>query len=104
MILVSSANNIGILLSFMVLGKSLTYMRNNSGPKTKPWGTPSVIFFHAEKLVWFDPSFVIWTLVYLFWRQDTNHDLVMPFTPWNWSFDSKISWFKQSKAFSKSKK
>ena len=50
-ILVSSANNIGILLSFMVLGKSLTYIRNNSGPKTEPWGTPSVIFFHAEKLV-----------------------------------------------------
>ena len=49
-ILVSSVNNIGIL-SFMVLGKSLTYIRNNSGPKTKPWGTPSVIFFHVEKLV-----------------------------------------------------
>ena len=54
-----SANNIGILLSFMVLGKSLMCIRNNSGPKTEPWGTPSVIFFHAEKLVGFDPSSVI---------------------------------------------
>jgi hypothetical protein len=49
--LVSSANNIGILLSFIVLGKSLMYIGNNSGPKTEPWGTPSVIFFHADELV-----------------------------------------------------
>jgi len=48
---VSSENNIGILLSFMVLGKSLIYIRNNNGPKTEPWGTPSVIFFHVEILV-----------------------------------------------------
>jgi hypothetical protein len=44
-------NNIGTVLSFMVLGRSLTYIRNSSGPKTDPSGTPSVIFSHAEKLV-----------------------------------------------------
>jgi len=44
-------NNIGTVLSFMVLGRSLTYTRKSSGPKTDPRGTPSVIFSCAEKLV-----------------------------------------------------
>ena len=35
-IIVSSVNNIGTVLSFMVLGRSLTYIRNSSGPKTDP--------------------------------------------------------------------
>ena len=59
-ILVTLANNIGTVLSFTVLGKSLTYLRNSRGPKTSPWGTPSVIFSHAEKLVWFSPTSEIW--------------------------------------------
>ena len=40
----------GTVLLFTVLGKSFMYMRNNRGPKTDPWGTPLVIFFHAENL------------------------------------------------------
>jgi len=59
-ILVSSAYNIGTVLSFTVLGKSLTYIRNSSGHKTDLWGSPSVIFSHAEKLVWFNPTSEIW--------------------------------------------
>jgi hypothetical protein len=43
-------NNIGTVLLLTVLGRSLTYIRNSSGPKTDPWGTLSVIFSHAEKL------------------------------------------------------
>jgi len=35
-ILASSANNIGTFLSFTVLGRALTYIRNSSGPKTDP--------------------------------------------------------------------
>jgi hypothetical protein len=43
--------NIGTVLSFTVLGRLLTYIRNSRGPKTDPWGTPAVIFSHAEKFV-----------------------------------------------------
>jgi len=41
----------GTVLSFTVLGRSLTYIRNTNGPKADPSGTPSVILSHAEKLV-----------------------------------------------------
>ena len=43
-ILVSPANNIGILLSFMVLGKSLMYIRNNSGPRPNLGETHQLFF------------------------------------------------------------
>ena len=39
-ILVSSANNIS--LAFEAKGISLMYIRNRSGPKMEPWGTPIV--------------------------------------------------------------
>jgi hypothetical protein len=39
-----------MVLSLTVLGRLLTCIRNSSRPKTDPWGTPSVIFSHAEKL------------------------------------------------------
>jgi hypothetical protein len=42
---VSSANNIVILSSFMVLGKLLTYMRNNSGPQDRTLGNSISYFF-----------------------------------------------------------
>jgi len=47
--LVSSANNIGKDLSFIALGKSLTYKRNNNGPKIDPCRTPCFISSHVEK-------------------------------------------------------
>jgi len=46
----------GRVLSFTVLGKSLTYIRNSSGPKTEHSWTPSVIFPDAEGLVLFSPT------------------------------------------------
>jgi len=36
LILVSLANNIGTVLSFIVLGRSLMNIGNSSGPKTDP--------------------------------------------------------------------
>jgi hypothetical protein len=48
-----------IVLFFLSIadGKSLIYIRNNSGPNTEPCGTPTWIFFHAEK----------WSLHVIFW-------------------------------------
>jgi hypothetical protein len=37
---VSSANKIGVDLSFINLGKSFINMRKSRGPKTEPCGTP----------------------------------------------------------------
>jgi hypothetical protein len=48
-ILVSSANNTGIDLSFIALGKSLILKSNNNGPKIDPCGTPCFIPSHVEK-------------------------------------------------------
>ena len=64
-------------------GKSSYYdnITNGSGPKTDPWGAPSVIFSHAEKLVWLNPSPEIWTLIYLLLRYDSNYDFTLPLTP-----------------------
>jgi hypothetical protein len=36
----SSANNLAVL--FTLLGRSLMYIKNSSGPRTVPWGTPEV--------------------------------------------------------------
>jgi hypothetical protein len=65
-ILVSSANDIGILLSFMVLGKSLTYIRNNSGPKTDPWGTLIAtyinLYFDDNISIALSKAYTLWIL------------------------------------------
>jgi len=37
--LVSSTNKIGLDLSDTLLERSLTYIRNNNGPRTEPYGT-----------------------------------------------------------------
>jgi hypothetical protein len=34
------ANNLAVL--FTLLGRSLMYIKNSSGPRTVPWGTPEV--------------------------------------------------------------
>ena len=36
--LVSSANRRGLVV--VEFGRSFTYIRNNSGPRIEPWGTP----------------------------------------------------------------
>jgi hypothetical protein len=46
---VSSANNIGMALSFMILGKSFIYRRNNRGPWIDPCGTPLSTLPHIEE-------------------------------------------------------
>jgi hypothetical protein len=46
---VSSANKIGLDLSDILLERSLTYIRNNNGPRTETCGTPCCTFSHLEK-------------------------------------------------------
>jgi len=47
--LVSSANKIGLDLSDTLLERSLTYIKNNNGPRTEPCGTPCYTYSHLEK-------------------------------------------------------
>jgi hypothetical protein len=47
--LVSSANNVGLDISDIVFGKSLIYKRKNNGPRTEPCGTPYFISSHWEE-------------------------------------------------------
>ena len=47
--LVSSANKIGLDLLDTLLGRSLTYIKNNNGPRTEPCGTPCPTSSHLEK-------------------------------------------------------
>ena len=47
--LVSSANKIELNLSDSLLERSLTYIRNNNGPRTEPCGTLCCTFPNLEK-------------------------------------------------------
>jgi hypothetical protein len=47
--LVSSANKIGLDLSDTLLERSLTYIKNNNGPRTEPCGTLCCTSSHLEK-------------------------------------------------------
>jgi hypothetical protein len=47
--LVSSANKIGPNLSNTLLESSLTYSKNNNGPRTEPCGIPCCTSSHLEK-------------------------------------------------------
>ena len=38
--LVSSTNNNGSGIEFILRGRSFTYIMNNRGPRIDPWGTP----------------------------------------------------------------
>ena len=44
--IVSSAKN--LMLDLMSVSRSLIYIRNNSGPRTDPWGTPDSIVKKSE--------------------------------------------------------
>jgi len=46
--LVSSANKIGITLYGTAIGKSLMYNKKSKGPNTDPCGTPWLTFIHSE--------------------------------------------------------
>jgi len=47
--LVSSANKIELDLSDTLLERSLTYIKNNNGPRTEPCGTPCCTFSYLQK-------------------------------------------------------
>lgn len=47
--LVSSANNVGLDLLDTVFGKSIIYIRKNNGPSIEPWGTPYCTSSHWEE-------------------------------------------------------
>jgi hypothetical protein len=47
--LVSSANNVGLDISDIVFGKSLIYKRKNNRPRTEPCGTPYFTSSHWEE-------------------------------------------------------
>ena len=47
---VSLANNQGT--EFIAKGKSFMQIKNNSGPKFLPWGTPNGFITVSERLFW----------------------------------------------------
>ena len=49
--LVSSAKKIGMDISFMHLGLSFIYRRNNRGPRMEPCGTPCFIGAQLERVL-----------------------------------------------------
>jgi hypothetical protein len=50
-ILVSSANITEVAILFSVIGRSLMYIRNISGPNTEPCGTPCLIGSQDKEVV-----------------------------------------------------
>jgi len=60
---VSSANKIGLNLSDTLLERSLMYIRNNNGPRTKPCGTPCCTSSHLEKY----PFELLWAFMTTLW-------------------------------------
>jgi len=62
-ILVSSANMIGVAEGSTTLGKSFIYNKKSKGPKIEPCGTPWVIFIQFDNAVLLELCVVIWTLV-----------------------------------------
>jgi hypothetical protein len=62
-ILVSSANKVGLDILFIMDGKSLMYNRKNSGMSIEPYGTPCLILSESELV--FEYSFFNVTLCYL---------------------------------------
>jgi hypothetical protein len=59
-ILVSSANKVGLDMLFFMYGKLLMCNRKNSGLSIEPYGIPCLIYSHSE--LFFDYSFFNVTL------------------------------------------
>jgi hypothetical protein len=51
MILVSSANNIGSDIEFILRGRSFIYIRKNKDPRTDSWGNPCFNVPQSEKKI-----------------------------------------------------
>jgi len=49
MTLVSSANNAGSDIEFILRGRSFIHIMNNTGPRIHPWGTPYFNVPQSEK-------------------------------------------------------
>jgi len=49
MTLVSSENNIGFDIEFILRGRLCIYITNNGGHRIGPWGTPCFNVPHLEK-------------------------------------------------------
>src|SRR6218665_2088450 len=78
--------------------KSLREIKNNSGPRIDPCGTPQVILEVIEVTPLTRTNWV------LLFRYSVNHDLTTPLIPKLSNLLSRISWFTVSKAFEISKK
>jgi hypothetical protein len=50
MTLMSSANNIGSDIEFVLRGRSFIYIMNNRGPRIDPWGAPCFNIPQSEKI------------------------------------------------------
>jgi len=50
-VLISSANNIGLDLLFVILGMSFTWRRKSRVPKIESCGITCLIFGHLEKVL-----------------------------------------------------
>ena len=83
-------------ISSQELGKSFTFVRNNSGPRSDPCGTP----YSTAR------AFEHWWLLATHWvqslRYDLNHSKQIPLTLYLCNLSFKISGFFVSKAFLRS--
>jgi hypothetical protein len=51
MMLVSSAYMMILAILVIMLGRSLTYSRKNSGPRIEPYRTPYLVISHSEEVL-----------------------------------------------------
>ena len=91
---VSSANIIVNALSGVDLGRSFVYIKNNSGSKIEPYGTPILLFDVSDE---YAPS--ISTTNLRLCKYDLINFKGTPLIPVFSSFLNRITWFKVSKAF-----
>ena len=80
------------------LGKSLIYIKKRSGPRIVPWGMPQVRKWSPEREPFTKHRCLRQS------KYDLNHSYEVPWTPYLFNLDKRISWSTVSKAFFKSKK
>ena len=87
---------------FFSVGKLFIYIMNNRGHRIDRWGTPRFNLPQLEKKLWVVLGECIATCCLLLVKQDLNQSADTPRIPQKCNLTEKISWFMQSKAFSKS--
>ena len=100
----SSANNIGYYIEFILKGKSFIHIMNNRDPRIDPWGTPCFSVPRSEQKFWVVLGEFTSTFCLLLVKQDLNQLADTPRIPQKCNLTNNISWFMQSKAFSISQK